>query len=375
MLKIAVYAIAKNEQHNVAEWLESVADADGVFVLDTGSKDKTIELLREGGATVNHMSGGKPFRFDLARNEAMNRVPEDFDVLVSLDFDERLSPDWRKVIEEQFDAETDCANYTLVYSFTDDGQILMSYPRMAVHRRNSATWQYAVHELLIPHQGALRKTLDMYAVHYGEAKPAGHYLDLLKTCHEERPNDPRPLGYLAREYYGMGNFQMAVPLYKRYVQIEQYPPVLSEACIRLAHMHTDFVSQEWWLRQAIQSCNDMREPYCEMALFYFRNEMWEHCVTAVKSAARIPRPDYNAIYRDEYYSDTWVYHMLMAAYQQDGNYRRALQMRDSLVHAYAGQPIPASATQDILILQNAVNEVYHAYRDCVRGTGSETAEQ
>lgn len=374
-MKIAVYAIAKNEQHNVAEWLASVADADGIFVLDTGSKDKTIELLREGGAVVNHMSGGKPFRFDHARNEAMHHVPEDFDVLVSIDFDERLSPNWRQVIEENFDEEADVANYTLVYSFDDEGRILMSYPRMAVHRRNSATWQYAVHELLIPHQDAVRRNLDFYCVHYGEAKPAGHYLDLLKISHEEHPNDPRTMGYLAREFYGMGNFQMATPLYKSYIQIEQYPPALSEACIRLAQMHTDFVSQEWWLRQAIQSCNDMREPYCELAMFYFRNQMWEHCIAAVKSAAKIPKPSYEAIYHDAFYSDTWIYHMLMAAYQQDGNFRRALQARDSLANAYAGQPLPANVTEDILILQSAVNEVYHAYRDCVRGTRSEAPEQ
>ena len=372
-MKIAVYAIAKNEQDNVKDWLASVADADGVFVLDTGSKDKTMRLLREGGATVHQMRD-KTFRFDTARNQAMHSVPEEFDVLVSLDFDERLSPGWRQVIEDQFDEETDVANYTLVYNFADDGTVLTSYPRMAVHRRNRATWQYAVHELLIPVQGATRKNLDFYCVHYGEAKPAGHYLDLLKINHEENPRDPRSLSYLAREYYGMGNFQMALPLYKEYLNIETYPPTMAEACIRIASMHPDFISQEWWLRQAIQSCNNMREPYCELALFYFRQEMWEHCIAYVQSAAKISKPDYDTIYHDAYYSDAWVYHMLMAAYQRDGNYRRAMQARDSLANAYGGD-IPAHVAQDILILQKAVDEVYYAHRDCVRGTGIETKEQ
>lgn len=372
-MKIAVYAIAKNESENVESWLENLADADGIFVLDTGSRDDTIEKLKAGGATVHQMNGSKKFRFDQARNEAMHHVPKDYDVLVSIDFDERLSPGWREEIEQNF--TTDVANYTLVYHFDDAGNILTSYPRMAVHRHNSATWQYAVHELLIPLQDMTRKTLNIACVHYGEAKPAGHYLDLLKVDREERPNDPRALGYLAREYFGMGNLAMAEPLYKEYINIEQYPPMQSEGCIRIAQMSTDFIVQEWWLRQAVQVCNDMREPYCELATLYFRNGMWEHCIAFVKSAQRIPKPNYDTIYRDEYYSDTWIYHMLMAAYQQDGNFRKALHAQEQLLAAFPDGNIPQNVTKDIVVLQRAVNEVYYAYRDCVRVTGSEAPTQ
>jgi tetratricopeptide (TPR) repeat protein len=370
-MKIAVYAIAKNESENVEAWLENLADADGIFVLDTGSTDDTISLLNAGGATVEEMNYGKKFRFDQARNQAMHLVPKEFDVLVSVDFDERLSPGWREAIEQEFDEETDVANYTLVYNFDSEGNIITSYPRMAVHRHDSATWHYAVHELLMPLKPHKRKTLNFMCVHYGKGKPAGHYLDLLKLCREEHPNDPRAMGYLAREYFGMGNFTMAKPLYQDYIRIEPYPPMQSEACIRIAQMSPDFISQEWWLRQAVQLCNDMREPYCEMALLYFRNEMWEHCIAYTKSAMQHKKPNYDTIYRDEFYTDTWAWHMLMAAYQQDGNYRKALHAQQQLLTAY-GNNIPQHVAKDIMVLQGAVNEVYYAYRDCVRSTGSET---
>ena len=50
--KICVYAIAYNEEKFVSRWMESVKDADGVYVLDTGSTDKTKKLLKKYGATV-----------------------------------------------------------------------------------------------------------------------------------------------------------------------------------------------------------------------------------------------------------------------------------------------------------------------------------
>ena len=43
-MKIAVYAIAKNEEAFVTRWVESAADADYVVLLDTGSSDRVCVL-------------------------------------------------------------------------------------------------------------------------------------------------------------------------------------------------------------------------------------------------------------------------------------------------------------------------------------------
>ena len=44
--KIYVYAISKNEEKFINRWMDSVNKADGVYVLDTGSTDKTVEKLK-----------------------------------------------------------------------------------------------------------------------------------------------------------------------------------------------------------------------------------------------------------------------------------------------------------------------------------------
>ena len=50
--KVCVYAISKNEEKFVDRFMDSVKDADKVFVLDTGSTDRTVEKLKKRGAIV-----------------------------------------------------------------------------------------------------------------------------------------------------------------------------------------------------------------------------------------------------------------------------------------------------------------------------------
>ena len=51
-MKIAVYAIAKNEEKHLARWQEVCKEADHVVLLDTGSTDNTVSAARELGLTV-----------------------------------------------------------------------------------------------------------------------------------------------------------------------------------------------------------------------------------------------------------------------------------------------------------------------------------
>ena len=45
--KICVYAIAKNESKFVKRWVDSMQEADAIYVLDTGSTDDTAQKLKD----------------------------------------------------------------------------------------------------------------------------------------------------------------------------------------------------------------------------------------------------------------------------------------------------------------------------------------
>ncbi len=75
-MKIAVYAIAKNEAKHVKQWAEVTKGADVRIVLDTGSEDNTYDLLLQYDIEA-HRATLSDFRFDVARNMALNLVPLD----------------------------------------------------------------------------------------------------------------------------------------------------------------------------------------------------------------------------------------------------------------------------------------------------------
>src|SRR5215467_10713693 len=97
-MKIAVYAIAKNEAKHVERFVRSCDGADVVLVADTGSTDATRQLLTESAAATIDLNI-RPWRFDDARNAALALVPPDIDICVSLDLDEVLTAGWRARIE------------------------------------------------------------------------------------------------------------------------------------------------------------------------------------------------------------------------------------------------------------------------------------
>src|SRR5574344_951419 len=98
-MKIAVYAISKNEENFVDRWYQSMREADNIYVLDTGSTDNTVNFLKDKGVIVKEKIIN-PWRFDVARNESMNMIPNDVDICVCTDLDEIFILGWREELEK-----------------------------------------------------------------------------------------------------------------------------------------------------------------------------------------------------------------------------------------------------------------------------------
>ena len=97
-MKLYVYAICRDEAKFAARWMASMSEADGVYVLDTGSADGSPERLEQLGAHVFRRAI-QPWRFDDARNLSLELTPEDGDLYICTDLDEIFDPGWRQALE------------------------------------------------------------------------------------------------------------------------------------------------------------------------------------------------------------------------------------------------------------------------------------
>lgn len=93
---LSIIVIAKNEAGNIGACLESVAWANELIVVDSGSTDETVRIATELGAQV-YIHTDWP-GFGPQKNRALDYATGDW--VFSIDADERVTPELRHDIEQ-----------------------------------------------------------------------------------------------------------------------------------------------------------------------------------------------------------------------------------------------------------------------------------
>ena len=287
-MKIAVYAIAKNEAKFVERFCAAAKDADLIQIVDTGSTDNTVELALSLGPIV-HQINITPWRFDDARNAALALLPTDIDVCVSLDLDEELQPGWREEIERVWKENTT----RLRYGFDWGCGIVFQYEK--IHARKGYRWHHPCHEYPVPDriQEVWSETNKLLVVHKPDpTKSRGQYLDLLKVSIEEDPNCPRNAFYYARELSFHGQHVDAIVQGMRYLALPR-ATWANERCYAMrtigrcySELNQPNKAREWFQKAAAEAPNT-REPWCELAMLEYRLNQWEASREAALKALEI----------------------------------------------------------------------------------------
>ncbi len=215
--KIHIYTIAKNESKHCERWVKSCAGADGMHVLDTGSADSTVELLTSLGVHVETQTFN-PWRFDVARNEALKLLPADADIAVILDLDEVLCDGWRSIIEKAWDSVPGTTEIRHLYAWSPHHV----FQNSRVHTANGYVWKKPIHEVQVHTEGKPVAVYikDKLIVHMPDgAKSRAQYLDLLKAATEEDKTDERSSVYYGRELYFNRKWSEAITELKRYLSL------------------------------------------------------------------------------------------------------------------------------------------------------------
>lgn len=282
-LKIAIYTICKNEMDFVDRWAASNVDADLRIVCDTGSVDGTVKKLERKGVTVYNISVN-PWRFDVARNAALNLLPADIDVCIWQDLDEELLPNWREAIESKWEEGTTVANHK--YRHNDGNWQWHS----KIHARHGCIWTGPVHETLkwfVPEKDIWIE--DFYLdEHQDVNKPRSNYLPLLLKKIEEGDHNWRTYFFLSNEYGNDFDKCLEAKL-NSYERCDENDNLTKSYVARsIADLYNTFnkldEAKQWYDKSL--SYSKERETWFRLAQFYYKQQDWTMCFVAAENCVR-----------------------------------------------------------------------------------------
>ena len=328
-MKIVVYAICKNEEKFIKRWYDSMKEADDIYVLDTGSTDSSLDILKS--LNINVVTKViNPFRFDIARNESLKLVPKDVDVCVCTDIDEIFEPGWRKEIEKNWKKDTTRLKYNYNW-YIVDGKPVVNFYLDKIHKRNNYKWVNPVHEILKPDINENIVICDNITLnHYQDfTKSRKQYLDLLELSIKEDPNNDRNMHYLGREYMYNKKWNKCIDTLIRHLNLETatWKDERAASMRFIARSYTAlkrYDEANMWLDKAINEAPYLRDAYVEKALLNYNLKNYKDVIKYCNKALKIK--SHQKTYINETFSwDNTIYDLLSIAYYYENKYNLSIK--------------------------------------------------
>ena len=355
-IKICCYAICADEPKEfIDQWLESMSGADYICVLVTKRANDNYFQLKEyqkqdkyKNKLIVDENAITPWRFDVARNESMKLIPEDSDVVVCTDIDERLISDFwddlRKIVFEHPNFHR--IFYRYACSHDDNGEPKWVFWYDKITQPKGWRWDYPVHEALVCDDPSYEGDYYMpsekiYLHHYPDQnKSRSSYLGLLKQRADEYPDDLYGLYYLAREYSFISDYKKAAETaYSLYQRIRLTPvrddmKMFPSVCCMLG----DFLYKQnirddaaYFYKKAIVAEPGYRDGYIKLAQLYAYSNCPNDCYSILNQMKK------NSIYQEDwrlttYYWRKWKINQIIAdALMWEGKYDEAVEKMNEAI--------------------------------------------
>lgn len=288
--------MCKNEEQFAKRWVDSMKEADMLVVMDTGSTDNTISLLRSAGVTV-YTEVIAPWRWDTARERSLSYVPDDVDICVATDLDDVWVPGWRALLENAWNPGTTRVRHLYNYALLPDGRPLnQNFYHSRIHARQGYKWTRANHEYLLYIGEGQEKIADVKGLtlnHYPDQEKSRSFnLELTKLALLEDPDDIDILNCLGLDYYNNQMYDEAREAFFRFLK----HPKAEDQELRCQAMCVIAKSYEvkqqidesyCWFFRAIAEDRKHRDVYVELAMTAYRQMDWHTTLFGVWKALEI----------------------------------------------------------------------------------------
>jgi glycosyltransferase involved in cell wall biosynthesis len=215
---LSLCVICKNEENNISNLLESVKGElfDQIVVCDTGSTDKTLEVLSKHNVQIEHFEWINDF--SAARNYAFSKATSDY--IMWLDSDDYIKKeDYLKLLDLKRRLH-EFPIWLLKYEYAHDefGVSICSFYRERIVKRSlDIKWEQPIHEympILHPYQ-----QVDIEVHHNKKEAHTKRNLSILESIVEKNPNFSRNVYYLGKEYFDSGDYVRGKEYLKKFLDM------------------------------------------------------------------------------------------------------------------------------------------------------------
>ncbi len=229
-IKLSAAVIVKNGEEDIGTWIKCVQDlAEEIVVVDTGSTDRTVEIVKAAGIKVVHFDWIDDFA--AAKNFAIDQVHGEWVLL--LDADEYILPEDYAGLKAAIARVDDdsrviglASDWINVDKTKNNAYISKGYQIRVFRKMPELRYVHMIHELL-QYSGQGKKNMpyvdDFCIYHTGYS--TGRMFDknkrnlrLLQMSADKYGKRPEDESYLADCYFGLQDYEQAIAHAKAYIE-------------------------------------------------------------------------------------------------------------------------------------------------------------
>lgn len=329
MATISLCMIVKNEEKVLSRCLDSVKGiADEYIIVDTGSTDGTVEIIKKYTSKVHTFKWIDDF--SAARNYSFSQATMDY--IFWLDADDVVKDSDRLKLLELKQHLNDSMDVVLMkydlYS-PQTGQLVCSFPRERLLKRSlNFIWHDPVHEYLELRGNIIN--VDISITHKSVHGASSRNLDILqKMVNEGKELSQRNKFYFARELFFNGRYEEAQKYYLNFLDSEG--ALISnyiDACLDLSYCYKLQGNEKMQLKALLKSFeydSPRAEVCCKIAMLYKEKSDFKKAIVWYEVAANLQMPAANTT---SIVADYWGYIPCMELswlYWKTGNLKKAIE--------------------------------------------------
>lgn len=350
---ISLAIIVKDSEATLDRCLSSFAPVvDEIIVVDTGSKDKSVEIAGKYTDKVYFFDWIDDF--SAARNYSFDMCTGDF--ILWCDSDDDLVPEQAVKLKALDLSDKDIVICNYQYAHDEFGACSLPVPTVRIVRRSlGLRWQKRIHEYL-PMNGVKQFISDLdLPYHRKQAGSSERNLAILERVVAEDPSDPRDIYYLGKELYDFGRLDGAIGWLEKFVTMPgSFWEDVFHAHDKLALAKLQKGDEAGFKHHIFESLKleeRRAEPMYHMAFFYHCRNQWDKAIQWYEMSTRVKRPkELLSSYQPEYYS--WLpFLQLCVCYNSIGDIQKAYDFNKKVLEV---RPKDTRAVNNEKILGSAL---------------------